>query len=48
MAFLLALLLALMPTCTTEDSSNCYWDAKTHGNHQGRSFVDVGGEVFYL
>jgi hypothetical protein len=25
--------------CKTEDSSGCYWDAKTMGNGRGHSFV---------
>lgn len=34
--------------CPTEDSSNCYWDARTRGNGRGRSFwVDDHGHVFY-
>lgn len=34
--------------CQYEDSSNCYWDAKTMGNGQGRSFVDIGGHPFHF
>lgn len=33
--------------CATEDSHDCYWDAKTMGNGKGRSFVDKGGKVYY-
>lgn len=25
--------------CPTEDSDNCYWDARKRGNHKGNSFV---------
>lgn len=33
-----------LPPCVTEDSPGaatgpCYWDARTRGNHQGRSFT---------
>lgn len=34
--------------CATEDSTNCYWDATTHGNGQGRSFIDVDGTAYFL
>jgi hypothetical protein len=27
--------------CKTEDSTMCYWDAKTRGNGEGTSFVNV-------
>lgn len=27
--------------CPTEDSDNCYWDARKRGNHKGNSFVTV-------
>jgi hypothetical protein len=38
-----------LPDCPTEDSINCYWDAKTQGNGQGRSFwTDADGNVHYL
>lgn len=33
--------------CRWEDDSNCYWDAKVSGNGQGRSFIDLNGEVIY-
>jgi hypothetical protein len=36
-----------LPECPTEDSANCYWDASIRGNGQGRSFVDIDGEVHY-
>ena len=34
--------------CVTEDSDNCYWLADESGNLEGRSFVTIDGEVFYL
>ncbi len=34
--------------CPTEDSVNCYWNAKTHGNGRGRSFLDIDGNVIFL
>lgn len=30
-----------MVRCPTEDSDNCYWDARKRGNHKGNSFVTV-------
>jgi hypothetical protein len=36
-----------LPPCPTEDAENCYWDAATMGTGSGRSFVDVGGVVYY-
>jgi hypothetical protein len=29
----------LLPPCPTEDSTHCYWDADTMGNHQGNDIV---------
>lgn len=37
-----------LPACSQEDSANCYWDARIHGNGTGRSFVDLKGHTFYL
>ena len=37
-----------MPACATEDSDNCFWDAETMGNGEGRSFIVVDGVVDYL
>lgn len=37
----------VLPACATEDSSNCYWDASTRGNREGRSFIDIGGVIYY-
>jgi hypothetical protein len=36
-----------LPPCPTEDSSDCYWDAATMGNGQGRSFIDEHGTLTY-
>lgn len=36
-----------LPACATEDSNNCYWNARAHGNGQGRSFITYHG-VTYL
>ena len=47
MSILLALLLALLPTCPTEDSTNCGWDASGH-NGTGSSFIDLGGHAYHL
>lgn len=43
--------------CATEDSDNCYWDARTMGNgperiaqglNPGISFVTLNGTTYYL
>lgn len=41
-------MVAMYTPCVTEDSDNCYWDAQTSGNGQGRSFVVLDGVVHYL
>ena len=46
MSLVMALLVALLPACATEDSANCYWDASTQGNGLGTSFVDVLGTAY--
>ncbi len=38
---------APLPPCATEDSDNCYWDADTMGNGEGRSFTVRDGVVTY-
>lgn len=40
-----ALWTAALPPCVTEDSRNCYWNARTMGNGGGKSFVDLGGHL---
>lgn len=37
-----------LPACEYEDSRNCHWDASQYGNHTGRSFYDLNGEVHYV
>lgn len=37
----------LLPACTTEDSRNCYWNAKEHGNGRGTNFIDIAGVTYY-
>ncbi|USH44460.1 membrane protein [Microbacterium phage Cassita] len=41
-------LTAALPACSTEDSTNCYWDATTHGNGLGQSFLDINGTAYYF
>lgn len=38
----------IMRPCRYEDSHGCYWNARTRGNHAGRSFVNVRGDVLFL
>lgn len=33
--------------CDTDDGTNCYWDASTHGNGKGKSFVNWDGVTYY-
>lgn len=47
LALIIALLLG-MPSCATEDSTNCVWDAATQGNGTGSSFVDIDGTAYYF
>lgn len=37
----------VLPPCKTEDSNNCYWDAKKMGNHRGNSFITWNGKTYY-
>ena len=39
---------AFLPPCQTEDSENCIWDAALRGNGLGDSFVQYGGQWYYL
>lgn len=34
--------------CRTEDSSPCFWNHRTRGNHIGRSFIAYAGHLFFL
>lgn len=45
---LIAVLIAVLPSCDTEDSASCYWNAAEHGNGEGTSFIDLEGDVFYI
>lgn len=37
-----------VPRCAVEDGHWCYWNARTMGNHRGRSFVQLGRKgTFY-
>lgn len=36
-----AIVMAALPACAVEDSSNCYWNAEQRGNGIGRSFVAI-------
>lgn len=45
---MLGFLLAVLPPCATEDSTNCAWNAQTMGNGTGTSFIDVNGTTYDL
>ena len=47
-SIIVAVLVHILPACASEDSSNCYWNASARGNHQGVSFIDIGGRVYYV
>jgi hypothetical protein len=34
--------------CPTEESRNCFWNARVQGNGLGRSFVNIHGHQFWL
>lgn len=36
-----------LTACATEDSDNCYWDAATHGNGTGTSFISLDGVLYF-
>ena len=40
-ALIIAILVAILPPCATEDSTMCVWDASTQGNGQGHSFISL-------
>ena len=46
MNFVLTFLLFVLPSCPTEDSRNCGWNAETQGNLDGSSFADIMGVTF--
>lgn len=37
----------VIPACPMEDSTNCFWNASTQGNGQGRSFIDWEGVAYF-
>lgn len=43
---LMLVLMAVLPPCESEDSTNCAWDASVQGNGTGNSFVDFGGHFY--
>jgi hypothetical protein len=47
LALIIALLLG-MPTCASEDSTDCVWIASEQGNGAGASFVDIDGTAYYF
>jgi hypothetical protein len=38
LGLIFATALSSLPPCAAEDSTNCYWDARTMGNGQGDSY----------
>jgi hypothetical protein len=47
LGILVALLLAVLPTCAEESDTNCQWDAQQNGNGLGSSFVTVADHYIY-
>lgn len=39
---------AFATPCAEEDSANCSWDATTHGNGLGKSFVNINDYIIIL
>lgn len=37
-----------LDACSTEDSTNCVWDATAQGNGHGQSFIDIDGTAYTL
>lgn len=48
LTILVTLIMALYPTCPTEDATNCTWVAAEHGNGEGRDFFDLNGTTYYV
>jgi hypothetical protein len=46
-AFTIATEEPAIPVCSTEESTNCFWDATNSGNGSGQSFIDVDGTPYY-
>jgi arginine deiminase len=47
---ILALLMAVLPACPTEDASgiNCKWDASEQGNGEGRDLIVLGEDFITI
>ena len=45
LALIFAVLTAVLPACTSEDDTACYWDAAARGNGVGTSFVALTDDV---
>jgi len=47
---ILALLMAVLPACPTEDVSgiNCKWDASEQGNGEGRDIIVLGEDFITI
>lgn len=49
MELIVFLLTIQFDECKTEDSNNCYWNAKEHGNGEGRSFIALkDGTIVFI
>jgi hypothetical protein len=46
LAFLFAILSAVLPPCESEHSEYCHWDASVRGNGQGASFVTFRPDAY--
>ena len=46
-AFILTVLMAILPACATEDSDNCQWNAAIQGNGIGTSFYTIQDQPHY-
>lgn len=42
---LLTILIAILPSCTSEDDNMCTWDASVQGNGQGTSFIALANDI---
>lgn len=38
----------VLKECRTEDSNNCVWHARRHGNHKGHSLVTIHGITYWI
>jgi hypothetical protein len=48
LGLIVTIALSSLPPCTAEDSTNCYWNARTMGNGQGDSYLTVGDWTVYI